>query len=63
MVVAIILFPTARDMMIGTREFDEWMNLTVSNKHWLLFFALGTIGGCTGWIAYRILKNNLKRED
>ena len=42
--------------MIGTREFDEWMNLTVSNKHWLLAFALGTIGGCVGWIAYRLMK-------
>lgn len=51
-------------MMMGEREFHEWMNLPVSNKHWLLAISLGTIGGCVGWITWKIgLMFKAKREE
>ncbi len=47
--------------MSGDREFDQWLGITISNKTWLWLMSVLVIGGCLGYIAYKIPRK-LKRK-
>lgn len=48
--------PESIVLMRGDYEFDQWMFIPVSSKTWLLLSVLSTIGGCIGFIFYRLIK-------
>jgi drug/metabolite transporter (DMT)-like permease len=55
------LYPQLLAILVGSREFDKWMNLPVSNHNWLLFLAIGVIGGTVGYLAWWMSVGGKKR--
>lgn len=47
-------FPRAVSTLSGELEFNRWLGITSSSKSWLWFICMVVIGGCLGYIIYRL---------
>ncbi|MBA7665394.1 hypothetical protein ES703_73464 [subsurface metagenome] len=52
-----MMYPEAKNTMLGGREFDQWLGLTLSNKTWLWLFCTVAIGGSVGFILWKVSKS------
>jgi len=55
-VLGLMTYPEARSSLAGSREFNQWLGITVSNKTWLWLICLLIVGGCLGYIVSKGLK-------
>jgi H+/Cl- antiporter ClcA len=44
------LYGDAVTIFSGSREFDQWMFWTLTNKSVLFYVCMTAIGGCVGWL-------------
>jgi len=58
-VLGSMTYHLARSSLAGSREFNQWLGITASNKTWLWLMCVLVIGSCIGYIVYKILKKRL----
>jgi len=58
-VVGVLVYWQARSSLAGSREFNQWLGITSSNKTWLWLLCMIVIGYCIGFIIYKkVVKKN-----
>jgi hypothetical protein len=53
-VLGLTTYPVARYSLAGSREFNQWLGVTTSNKTWLWLISILIIGGCLGYIVRKL---------
>ena len=62
--LGVILYLQARSSLAGTREFNQWLGITSSNKTWLWLICMLIIGACIGYITITLYnRRKVKKND
>ena len=55
-VLGLLTYLQARSSLAGSREFNQWLGITASNKTWLWLLSIMVMGGSVGYLISKLVK-------